>query len=424
MFSTLILALVSLRCADAQKTTVKIGGAPGKYGEIAFKLWASEVASATSLSGVEVTLETIAETATWEADYQAKMATWDIVIAPYTSGKSATTVDLVNGTKPVLVWGGAAESIFAKGKTGVFGTFTPAGNYFDAGLTELAAKMPAGASKKIEFVENDSSFSDAVCKGAIAKAEALGFTHAIAGATKYDRTNTDAELKTVLAPVVAASPPVVVICGHEADTVRVVHAMALDKLCPKAVLCTNCINNPDVWSGDDADLKDHLIMPTQWSQLGAAPGTGGPLTMTKAEFVTKFKAHASNADKAPPTYHQASAFLSGIAVAEALKAMNGAAYNQATFITKMKALNLDTIVGKFKPAANGANAEKPMLTEQYVPTSTKSPKIEIVAPAASKTETLGYPRSACLADAVVSGAAQSALLSLGALSFVATMAFV
>merc|ERR1719453_2589295 len=107
----------------------------------------------------------------------------------------------------------------------------------------------------VAFVKNERPFSSAVCAGAMAKADDLGMTRA--GDFTYDTTDDDSTIATKAGEIAATDAEVVVNCGHEADTVRMVLALnALDTpFCPKAMLATNSlINLADHYKGDTANL--------------------------------------------------------------------------------------------------------------------------------------------------------------------------
>jgi ABC-type branched-subunit amino acid transport system substrate-binding protein len=129
------------------------------------------------------------------------VADWDIAIPPYGSGPSGNFIDAVNGSKPVLVWGGASEGLFQKGGAvgaKVFGLFTPAGQYMDSGLTILRDQKYD--AKTVAFIQNDSPFSVSVCTGARTKATALGYT--LVGETiNYKRTDTQNEIEMTIAGI-------------------------------------------------------------------------------------------------------------------------------------------------------------------------------------------------------------------------------
>jgi len=333
---------------------LRIGGFPGPRGQTAFQLWANWVNANSATAGHTVALDFAAYNAsTYEAGTTAGMANWDIVIPPYGSRQSDNVVLAVNGAKPILVWGGASEYIFEHaGAAGakVFGTFTPASRYFDSGLQVVSD----GGATTVAFVENDSSFSSAVCTAAIAKATELGMTNE--GAFTYSRcadaaactTDENAAIATTAAEVAATAADAVVNCGHEADVVQIV--LALNALptpfCPKAMLATNgLMNRAANYVGNNSGLPRGIMMPTQWSSLAA--NVDDPITgWSESQFITAYQ--ALDAADASPTYHAASAVLAGLSITAAMQTLSGAAYTEATFLTAMRAVDVTTVVGRVK----------------------------------------------------------------------------
>jgi len=366
----------------ASVPTLELGGAPGSYGTDAWEMWASWANCHAELSKHMVALDIFAYNAsTYQATYQQKMNHYHMVIAPYTSGASENMVTAVNGLKPVLVWGGASESIFSKGSTvgaKVFGTFTPARKYMQSGLTALHTK----GARSVEFIENDSPFSQSVCSGAKDLSANLGMTSP-GTIHRYSRAD-DATIATEVAHL-GKSADVVVICGHQSDTVKVIKAMKSIALYPKAILATNSLLSPASSYSLLCDYN-HIMMPVQWSSKAANPQD--PITgWSTADFVNKFQAKTGSA----PQYHAASALASGLAITKAMQLGGTTGYTESAFVSNMKLVDVTLVVGKVKFDAQGKNNDKPMYTEQFMDTAT-----QIVAPASAASSTaLVYPRSTC-----------------------------
>jgi hypothetical protein len=320
----------------------------------------------------------------------AAMVDCDILIPPYGSKASSNLIDAANGSKPILVWGGASEYLFEKGGTvgaKVFGTFTPAKKYMDTGLDALKT---FGAAT-VAFVQNDNPFSRAVCAGAMEKAEVLGLT--ARRVIEYGRYSNMTTMKSQLALLLESdySADVIVNCGHEEDTVAVIKSLRDLGVCPKAILATNSlVDLAGNYQGLDSDLKNHIMMPSQWSRQGKYPDA----PISTAAFVSGYAKFANVMDT-DVTYHVASAFLAGLAITKAMEDTAGATFVEADFLKSMRALDYDTCVGRVKFSAAGsssglvgANELKPMVTEQFQTGST-----EIVAPNASQTKPPLYDRA-------------------------------
>jgi len=268
----------------------------------------------------------------------------------------------------------------------VFGTLTPAGRYFDSGLETLASR---GASSVV-LVKNDSPFSHAVCEGARRKADALDMKSM--GIFTYARKDSNGSLAMVASHVAAAvashSADVVVNCGHEEDTIRMIKQLHAAGVCAKGMLATNSlIDSEQRHTGNHMRMKKGIMMPTQWSALAENPTD--PITgWTTQDFVDKYTHHARSA----PTYHAASAFLAGLSITAAMQTLSSTTFVEADFLQAMRALDIETVVGRVKFSATdpvGANTVKPMLMEQL------QARLEVAAPCERKTSNPEYPRVSC-----------------------------
>jgi len=177
---------------------------------------------------------------------------------------------------------------------------------------------------------------------------------------------------------------VVVICGHQSDTIKVIKAMNSIALHPRAILATNSLLSP-ASSYSRLCEYNHIMMPVQWSSKAANP-TDPITSWSTADFVSKFQAKTGSA----PQYHAASALASGLAVTKAMQLGGTTGYTESVFVSNMKRVDVTLVVGKVKFDAQGKNSDKPMYTEQFMDTAT-----QIVAPSSASSTSLVYPRSKC-----------------------------
>merc|ERR1719163_1649026 len=303
---------------------LKVGGplqatGTGSYGKDAYTAWADWVNSKNELMyTVELSWKTY-NASTLDADIEAFTSPSsadkvDVLVLPYTSGASIAAIGAVSTsfTGPVMVWGGASDTIFDSTCVGkpfkCFGFFTKGSQYMATGLAALDAA--ANETLNVLLVENNNAFSKAVCDGANATIQAA------AGLTLVDRIKfaektapTDDELSLVVNTTATANVDVVAVCGHSGGFVEpVITAIGAGAAVPKAILATNALT-----SGAMATIGNKsscVMMPTQWAESEYAMDS--IVTWLSSEFKTALGASA--------TYHGASAGASAIILSHALAA--------------------------------------------------------------------------------------------------------
>lgn len=309
----------------------------------------------------------------------------DILVSPYGDGASEKIVEAVNSRVPVLVWGGASESIFATGKSKVFGTLTPAGQYMTMGLDAL---YDAGA-KKVLFVKNFNSFSTSVCDGAIDHARSKGYTIVNSGqAVQVANDATDVTSKLMALDATSKAVDVVVGCGHIQD-VKALFIESEKHLTYKAMLATEVSTDNFLDQIKDENYTGcGLLMPTQWTSEGS--GKDDTVGWTSKDFSTAYRQLSG----ATPSSQAASAAASAVALSNAIKAA-GTAMDMNKVVTQMHALDTNSFYGRLKFDATGMMIGKPV----YIVQNQRHGEPKMVAPSSMATASLAYPDT-CPAAAV------------------------
>jgi hypothetical protein len=361
--------------ATARLETIKIGGiiqttghgAKGKATMIAFAAWVN-----SPLSGLDynVALTWVDHTDTLNYDTAvAGMSAMHVLVAPYTSGAS---VKFINATKnanmnqPVLVWGGASDSIFTTSCTGVncFGSLTVASKYTKPSLDAIKAKQ---TSFTIAGITNNNGFSKSVHAGTNAWCTANSITMGTEVVLSVSKTSLAAVDTAAIDALAATNPDVVTVSGHPGDVEEVIMQLQSHATFKaKAIIATNA------WSGGTAKYTGAaggsklaqltgVIMPDQWAE---DPNLTDAITSFTSP-VWKAGLEASMPSMVPITYHAASAASLGIAVLHALAA--GTAGSRTTnLVANMKAVDTSSFYGQLSFNADGSIKAKPMYGKQYV----------------------------------------------------------
>eukprot|EP00929_Paragymnodinium_shiwhaense_P047546 TRINITY_DN24111_c0_g1_i1.p1 TRINITY_DN24111_c0_g1~~TRINITY_DN24111_c0_g1_i1.p1 ORF type:complete len:804 (-),score=180.08 TRINITY_DN24111_c0_g1_i1:495-2906(-) len=368
---------------------LKVGGPVqttgiGAAGKEAYIKWAVWVNSQTDLSYfVDLTWKTYNST-TLAADVTAFTTAGnadyvDVLVGPYGSAGSIATIAEINAayTGPVMVWGGASDTIFDTTCSGknfkCYGFFTVGSKYMQTGLEAVDAAE--SGTVKVLLVENANAFSKAVCDGAdalISSTAGLSKAARVAFSEMSSINATElAELKKLLD---AHTPDVVAVCGHNGFVEPAIKLVGNATTLPKAIIATNGLTNVAAL-GDKASC---VMMPTQWAE--SATATDSIVGWTTASFKTAL------GDKA--TYHAASAGASAISISHAMKAADN---KVATLAAKLASLaQFETFYGPVDFDSKG-KISKPMYTQQRQGTANK-----IVAPAAAATSAnMSHPLSTC-----------------------------
>eukprot|EP00746_Dinoflagellata_sp_MGD_P154400 gnl/MRDRNA2_/MRDRNA2_84785_c0_seq1.p1 gnl/MRDRNA2_/MRDRNA2_84785_c0~~gnl/MRDRNA2_/MRDRNA2_84785_c0_seq1.p1 ORF type:complete len:802 (-),score=151.33 gnl/MRDRNA2_/MRDRNA2_84785_c0_seq1:26-2143(-) len=276
----------------------------------------------------------------------------DVLISPYSSGTSAKVAKAVNGTVPVLVWGGASESIYAQGLPNVFGTFTTSKKYMQLGMQTLHGL----GAKTVMLVRNSKSFSAGVCAGARETANAFGM-EIIADLKVFDNgTDIKSQLNAA-----GGEPDLLIGCGHLTDIKTLVLELPNSTVSPTAILSTQVGTTTftdEMEAAGQKELGCGLFMPTQW-KMSESTAADPVIGWTSAQFYQSF----SSLTGAPPSYQTASAGGMIVALANAIDQAGGIE-DMAAVMKAFKNLDIQSFYGRLKFAEDGSMNGKPMFVVQ------------------------------------------------------------
>jgi len=384
----------SILLSSSNAEVLKIGGAVqatgvGSYGKAAWDLWAGWVNSNSATTGYTVEVTWVASSSWAEVATNLTDKTIcspncvDVFICPYGSGGSITAIGGVASdfTGPVMVWGGASDTIFTTTCYGksfkCYGTFTTASLYMTTGLNAVDGAYTKTLTAAL--IQNANAFSASVCAGANATILEGGGGITVTSTTKLSEKASvpDADMAKIKA-VIAEKPDIAVICGHNGFVEPIIKEFQ-DSYQPIAVIGTNTITGPaQTKLAEIGGTAECVMMPTQWAKADDADSIVG---WTSTAFTAAMPAGQS-------TYHAASAAAAGIALTHAMNA-GTAGTRIAQLTTLLSAVDTKSFYGLIKFNTYG-NILKPMYTEQH-----SSGNNIIVAPAASAVGAITHPLSQC-----------------------------
>jgi len=415
MTSKYVAAALALLTGGASSTDVpelKVGGPVQDAYKTPFELWANTTNNSTAGFTVKLNLATYndanlaSDCAAMTTDGNANYV--DVLICPYASSKVRTCVDAVaaNYTGPIMIWGGASDSIFDTNcaNKNCFGTLTVASQYMSTGLAALDALISGTGS--VAIIANSNGFSSSVADGAEAFINATaGLESVLRTAISVQKKDLTAADKTTIQKVLNATPDIVVIAGHNGDVEPVIEEIGNSTYMPKAILAVNGLTKLDNYQ--DKKYAKCVMMPTQWDD--STTNNDSVVGWTSADFHAAMKSLKGSA----ATYQEASAAAVGVALSNAMSQIwspSSTAYGsiESMLVTTLQKMDVDSFYGKLKWDSKGIIA-KPMYTQQM-----KGDKLEIVAP----TGAASYPLSdkACWGTDSSSGPDSSSISSASAAS--------
>lgn len=378
-----VAAIIVATLAPAADAQIKVGGLThgsiGGRGQAAVELWAS-----TTHVGFTVETKFVAYNSSNVAANLQELTDWgmNVLMTPYGSGDTTTTLNAIpDGTKmPILVWGGASDSIFSTEgpcqtkSLHCFGGFTTASKYMEPSLEAVVAKFGAVS---VYSLTNANGFSRSVTTGAKSFIE----SHAnltLAGEAEISVKSaalTDAD-KALVQTAIAATPDVFMISGHAGDVEEVVgliKAGFTSTYVPKAIIATNGLTTPSNY--DPATGVEGVIMPDQWNDMSDMADT--VVKWTSAAFKS-----AMETKNEPGSYHAASAGALAVMLSHAAAAVTGDITGEALATSLVGLGATDTFYGTMDWNADGSLMDlKPMYGKQH-----QVDAVQIVAPVAMQTE--------------------------------------
>lgn len=287
------------------------------------------------------------------------------LIAPYGSGSAGKFISAVpaNSPLPIMVWGGASDSLFSTNcqNRKCFGTLTKASQYTTPSLDAVFAKQP---NFSISTITNSNGFSKSVSDGTVSWVNTKNTVRHLKHKelTVAKKALTAADLAAV-DEVIADKPDVVAISGHAGDVEEVIMRIRTAAgYKPKAVIATNAFTDLDKYrSAGKLNQLVGVVMPDQWAELDTTKdAVTGWTTPVFKKALTDLGV--------VPSYHAASAAAAGIAMVSAMEAgkvvnAGGPSAIVTNFASNMPNVNTASLYGNIAFAADGS-ITKPMYGRQ------------------------------------------------------------
>lgn len=275
-----------------------------------------------------------------------------VLVPPYGSAATKLFIDAVpaDTQMPIMVWGGASDSIFSSNCVGkhCFGTFTVGSKYMTLGLQAVLSK--ASKPLTVGLIKNDDAFSASVAAGAVSYISSMDGLTLGKEITVTKGALSENDLQEV-SSIIAMKPDVIAVAGHSGGDVETVIAEIKKSYVPSAIVATNSITSTAqarLTEMGYADASQCLLMPTQWGYSDTADPYLG---WTSDAFMTAFGPDAS--------YHAASAAAAGIAISGAIAAMG----SSETLASALAKIDFNSFYGKLKFSQDGS-IDKPMYIQQ------------------------------------------------------------
>jgi hypothetical protein len=251
---------------------------------------------------------------------------------------------------PIMVWGGASDSIFSSNCAGkhCFGTFTVGSKYMTLGLQSVLSK--SSKPLKVGLIKNNNAFSDSVAAGAVSYINSTDGLTLVNEITVNKGTLSELDMQRV-SRILAMKPDVIAVAGHSGGDVETVITEVKKSYVPSAIVATNSITSAAQTKFTElghADASQCLLMPTQWSYSDSADPYLG---WTSDAFIAAFGSDAS--------YHAASAAAAGIAITAAINIMGSG----ETLASSLAKVDVNSFYGKLKFNGDGS-IDKPMYVQQ------------------------------------------------------------
>jgi ABC-type branched-subunit amino acid transport system substrate-binding protein len=238
----------------------------------------------------------------------------DFLISPYSSGLADAAALIAQQYKKIMITTGASsDSIFKKGYTLVYMTYTPASRYLTGALNVLLKLDPA--AKKIAIVHENDKFSTDVVSALKSYAEEK--TIQVAMYEGYDSGTTD------FAPFINKIPKgvdAVMGGGHFADTTTFARQLYEKQVATKMVALLVAPPEPKFAELGEASIS--VIGPSQWEPFAKYSPEAA-----KAESIAWFgptvpeflKLYSAKYGQEEPSYHSAGGYAAGLILQQAIE---------------------------------------------------------------------------------------------------------
>lgn len=400
LLSTIIAAasIVATAAFAAEPDTITIGFTASRTGplnvdstgqERGYEFWRDEV---NAKGGIKV----------GDKQYQVKFVSYDdqsvggrvqqlytrlinqdraqFLFSPYSSGLVAPAAIISEQYDKVMIdSGGAEEKPFELGNKHLFMVITSASHYLSGAVDALKSKNPHA---KVALIYSDDPFSKTVLAAAREQAKAAGLDVVLD--ESYAPSTTD--FGPIVNKVISSNADALLGGGHYSDGATLARQLHDQKADLKWISIL-------VAPADDkfADLGAAALgvtVPSQWELQVSYKPDFGPTTQ---EFAKAFQAKF----KAPPDYHSASGYTSGVVLERAIETAGSLDPEKVT--AALNATDFTTFFGHIKfatdPAHHGLQSAHQMVLAQWQKQNGKLGR-QVVWPLAAKSADLIYPIAA------------------------------
>jgi len=400
LLSTIIAAasIVATAAFAAEPDTITIGFTASRTGplnvdstgqERGYEFWRDEV---NAKGGIKV----------GDKQYQVKFVSYDdqsvggrvqqlytrlinqdraqFLFSPYSSGLVAPAAIISEQYDKVMIdSGGAEEKPFELGNKHLFMVITSASHYLSGAVDALKSKNPHA---KVALIYSDDPFSKTVLAAAREQAKAAGLDVVLD--ESYAPSTTD--FGPIVNKVISSNAEALLGGGHYSDGATLARQLHDQKADLKWISIL-------VAPADDkfADLGAAALgvtVPSQWELQVSYKPDFGPTTQ---EFAKAFQAKF----KAPPDYHSASGYTSGVVLERAIE--KAGSLDPENVTAALDATDFTTFFGHIKFATDsghhGLQSAHQMVLAQWQKQNAKLGR-QVVWPLAAKSADLIYPIAA------------------------------
>ncbi|MBV8324129.1 MAG: amino acid ABC transporter substrate-binding protein [Hyphomicrobiales bacterium] len=302
------------------------------------------------------------------------------LFSPYSSGLVAPAAIISEQYGKVMIdSGGAEEKPFELGNKHLFMVITSASHYLSGAVDALKSKNPHA---KVALIYSDDPFSKTVLAAAREQAKAAGLDVVLD--ESYAPSTTD--FGPIVNKVISSNADALLGGGHYSDGATLARQLHDQKADLKWISIL-------VAPADDkfADLGAAALgvtVPSQWELQVSYKPDFGPTTQ---EFAKAFQAKF----KAPPDYHSASGYTSGVVLERAIE--KAGSLDPAKVTAALDATDFTTFFGHIKfatdPSHHGLQSAHAMVLAQWQKQGGKLGR-QVVWPSAAKSADLIYPIAA------------------------------
>jgi len=266
----------------------------------------------------------------------------DAVLGPYSSPITEAMADVSERHRiPMVAAGGAATSIFKKGRTYIFGIHSPAEAYL-RGLIELAASR---GLKTVAVIYENTLLQKSIGLGALELARKRGLRVVLE--ESYAK---GADFRRILSKVKAADPEVLAAASYEAATVtRLLKELGIN---PQMFGGTVQVAFPQFYEtlGRDAEF---VYGASQWEPDLVTLRAGGLIPIARQypgarEFVESYRKEFPGAEL---SYHSAQGYGGGQVLMEAIR--RAGSLDSERLRDAILKLDFNTVFGAFKVDPHG-----------------------------------------------------------------------